>query len=58
MEKEHGVRYTWQQDDLCFLNAQQRLGIKKRNEVLIKLQKLASERIFLLELKAKYAGTC
>ncbi len=33
MEKEYGVRHTWQEDDPCFKNAQQ---MKKRNELLIK----------------------
>lgn len=56
VEKKHGIRVRWQEADATFANAQQRLTVKKRNSQLLKLQKMASERIFLLELKAKYAG--
>lgn len=56
IEKNAGIRVQWEEGDPCYENAKQRLNKKRKNELLIKLQKLASERIFLLELKVKYAG--
>ena len=56
MEKKFGIRVPWQEENPCFANAKQRLQVKRKNELLFKLQKFASESIFLLELKGKYAG--
>lgn len=56
MEKKAGIRVQWQERDTMYKNAKGRLDIKRKSELLIKLQKLAAERIFLVELKAKYAG--
>ena len=53
MEKKFGIRVPWQEENPCFANAKQRLQVKRKNELL---QKFASESIFLLELKGKYAG--
>ena len=55
-EKNAGIRVQWQNGDPSYENAKQRLSQKEKKLCLTKLQKLASERIFLLELKAKYAG--
>ncbi|KAJ7375263.1 hypothetical protein OS493_002010 [Desmophyllum pertusum] len=55
IEKKNGIRVRWQETDATFENAQQRLTVKKRSNELLKLHKMASERTFLLELKAKYA---
>lgn len=56
LEKKHGIRVRWQENDTTFQNAQQRLSAKKKSNELLRLHKMASERTFLLELKTKYAG--
>ena len=56
VERKHGIRVRWQENDSTFASVQQRLTHKKQNNELLSLQKMASERTFLLELKAKYAG--
>ena len=56
VEKKHGIRVRWQENDATFQNAQQRLCAKKKSNELLRLRKMASERTFLLELKTKYAG--
>ena len=56
LEKKHGIRLRWQENDATFQNTQQRLSKKKRDNEVLRLHKMASERIFLLELKTKYAG--
>ena len=56
LEKKHGIRVQWQENDATFQNAQQRLSAKKKSNELLRLHKMASERTFLLELKTKYAG--
>ena len=56
VEKKHGIRVWWQENDATFQNAQQRLSAKKKNNELLRLHKMASERTFLLDLKTKYAG--
>ncbi|XP_044181302.1 uncharacterized protein LOC114971817 [Acropora millepora] len=55
LEKKHGIRGRWQENDGTFQITQQRLTAKKRTNEVLRLHKMASERIFLLELKAKYA---
>ena len=55
-EKNAGIRVQWQEGQPSYENAKQRLQEKLKQDTLIKLHKLASERCFLLELKAKYAG--
>lgn len=55
VEKKHGIRVRWQENDATFQNAQQRLSAKKKSNELLRLHKMASERTFLLELKTKYA---
>lgn len=55
LEKKHGIRVQWQENDATFQNAQQRLSAKKKSNELLRLHKMASERTFLLELKTKYA---
>lgn len=40
----------------AFENASKRLKAKKKHALLLTLHRMASERIFLLELKTKYAG--
>lgn len=56
LEKKHGVRMRWESGEPAFDNASRRLIVKKRQSLLFTLHRMASERIFLLELKAKYAG--
>ena len=56
LEKKNGIRVRWQENDAAFQNAQQQLSAKKKNNELLRLHKMASERTFLLELKTKYAG--
>ena len=53
-ETQNGIRARWQEHDPYFTNAKQRLMSKKRSHDLLKLHKTASERTFLLELRAKY----
>ena len=57
VEKVHGLKETWVKDDIQFKNARKRLVEKKKQNILVTLQRMASERLFLLELKSKYAGT-
>jgi len=56
VEKKNGVRVRWKESDATFQNAHERLTSKRRSNEMLALHKLASERVFLLELKAKYAG--
>ena len=56
LEKKHGIRLRWQENDATFRTTQQQLSKKKQDIEVMRLHKMASERIFLLELKAKYAG--
>ena len=51
IEKKHGIRVCWQENDATFQNAQQQLCAKKKSNELLRLHKMASERTFLLELK-------
>lgn len=56
VEKKNSVRVRWKESDATFQNAHERLTSKRRSNEMLALHKLASERVFLLELKAKYAG--
>jgi hypothetical protein len=47
------VKATWGKDDSRFQTAVKRLIEKKKHRLLLSLQRMASERIFLLELKSK-----
>ncbi|XP_068674926.1 uncharacterized protein [Montipora foliosa] len=51
----HCGQKSMDQDCNRFQNIQQRLIVKKRTNEVLRLHKMASERIFLLELKTKYA---
>ena len=46
VEKKHGIRVRWQENDATFQNAQQRLSAKKKSNELLRLHKMASERTF------------
>lgn len=50
MEKDYGVKQTWRKDEAQFQMALKRLTEKKQHRLLLSLQRMASERIFLLEL--------
>lgn len=56
VEKKNCVRVRWKETDATFQSARGRLTAKRRSNEILALHKLASERVFLLELKAKYAG--
>lgn len=56
LEKKHGIKLRWQENYATFQNTQQRLSKKKRDNEVLRLHKMASERIFVMELKAKYVG--
>lgn len=56
VEKKNSIRFRWKENDATFKNALERLTAKMRSNELMTLHKMASERVFLLELKAKYAG--
>ena len=56
VEKKNSIRFRWKENDATFKNALERLTAKMRRNELMTLHKMASERVFLLELKAKYAG--
>ena len=56
VEKKNSIRFCWKENDATFKNALKRLTAKMRSNELMTLHKMASERVFLLELKAKYAG--
>ena len=56
VERVHGLKETWVKDDIQFKNARKRLVEKKKQNILLTLQRIASERMFLLEIKSKYAG--
>ncbi|XP_028414296.1 uncharacterized protein LOC114537451 [Dendronephthya gigantea] len=55
LEKRHGVRTRWKKKEKAYQNAYTRLIAKKQQKLLHTLHRMASERMFLLELKAKYA---
>jgi hypothetical protein len=56
LERKHGVRKRWELEDAAASNAKARLLQKKRTDLLIKLHRLACERLFVLEMKKKYSG--
>lgn len=56
IEKKNSVRVRWKESDATFHSARERLTAKRRSNEILALHKLASERVFLLELKAKYTG--
>ncbi|XP_028412906.1 uncharacterized protein LOC114535788 [Dendronephthya gigantea] len=55
LEKAYAVKETWGKTDPQYENAERRLVEKKKHRLLLSLHRMASERIFLLELKSKYA---
>ncbi|XP_067052829.1 uncharacterized protein [Acropora muricata] len=56
LEKKHGIRECWQENDATFQIIQHRLTVEKRTNEVLRLHKMASERIFFLDLKTKYTG--
>ena len=57
VEKRNGVGTRWKIGEQAFESLMNRLKTKKQHACLLTLHRIALERIFLLELKAKYAGT-
>lgn len=45
LEKKHGIKLRWQENYATFQNTQQRLSKKKRDNEVLRLHKMASERI-------------
>ena len=43
VEKVHGLKETWVKDDIQFKNARKRLVEKKKQKILVTLQRMASE---------------
>ena len=56
IERKNGLRQRWQENERAYQAAKSRLDDKNRTRQMFQLHKLASERIFLLEMKKKYAG--
>lgn len=57
LEKRNGVSKRWEVESRVAANAFYRLQQKRRKELCRKLHYLSVERMFLLEMKKKYAGT-
>jgi len=55
LERKHGVGQHWQETETSFRAAKKRLDKNSRRQIF-QLHKLASERMFLLEMKRKYAS--
>ena len=56
LEKKNGVLKRWKLESPAAANAYHHLKQKRKNEICVKLQYLSVERMFLLEMKKKYAG--
>lgn len=56
LERKHGKRQRWQETETSFRAAKKRLEDKNSRRQMFQLHKLSSERMFLLEMKRKYAG--
>jgi hypothetical protein len=56
IEKRNGVSERWKTESPAAANAFHRLKKKRKTEICVKLHYLAVERMFLLEMKKKYAG--
>lgn len=56
LEKRHGVKKRWAMTSSALTSARARLDKRNRKKHLLKMRQLAVERVFLLEMKRKYAG--
>lgn len=55
IERRNNIKSCWLQNDASFQNTKERLMAKKKGMIKLKLQRMASERTFLLEMQKKYA---
>ncbi|KXJ08252.1 hypothetical protein AC249_AIPGENE12525 [Exaiptasia diaphana] len=53
-EKRNNIKARWKLQDRAFDNAKQRLVSKKKTLLILKMHRLAAERVFLIEMKKKY----
>jgi len=56
VEKEQGIQKKWSVTSSLYKDVLARVKSKQVSQLLRKLHHLAAERIFVLEMKKKYAG--
>ena len=56
IEKKQSIVKRWNDGNQTFMAAKDSLLGKKKESIKLQMQKLASERLFHLEMKKKYAG--
>ena len=58
MEEKHVVPARWLPSDKRYEECERTLLFSKSEQLLLHIWKASQRRVFLLELKRKYAGRC